>query len=168
VAEVSSSLNHCRKWTIPELNFITLQGILTHTLGNFPFRQPFPSYFGTWISATTSNCRTMHTSNVQDVHLQSDCMTVLPSAMQNVLPHVSACEHKPKFEWWGICPLAGPIRYLAYRVPYLRYVASTFKRLITTTTHCGVIKLINADGVPFQAMMLHITPSVILIVIAEK
>jgi hypothetical protein len=40
--------------------------------------------------------------------------------------------------------------------------------LTTTTTHCGLIKLINTDGVPFQAMILHITPSVILIVIAEK
>jgi hypothetical protein len=31
-----------------------------------------------------------------------------------------------------------------------------------------LIKLINTDGVPFQAMILHITSSVILIVVAEK
>jgi hypothetical protein len=30
---------------IPELNFITLQVILTHTLGNFPFRATIPLIF---------------------------------------------------------------------------------------------------------------------------
>jgi hypothetical protein len=45
VAEVSSSLNHHEKRTIPESNFITLQGILTHTLGNFPFRTTIPLIF---------------------------------------------------------------------------------------------------------------------------
>jgi hypothetical protein len=45
VAEVSSSLNHHEKQTIPESNFITLQGILTHTLGNFPFRATIPFIF---------------------------------------------------------------------------------------------------------------------------
>jgi hypothetical protein len=67
----------------------------------------------------------------------------------------------------GVSPLAEPIRYKAYRVPYLRYVASTFKHLTTTTTHCGLIKLINTDGVPFQIRVLHTIQSVILIVIAK-
>jgi hypothetical protein len=47
VAEVSSSLNHREKWTIPKLNFITLQEILTHTLGNIPFRETIPLIF--WV-----------------------------------------------------------------------------------------------------------------------
>jgi hypothetical protein len=45
MAEVSSSLNLREKWTIPESNFITLQGIPTHTLGNFPFRATIPLIF---------------------------------------------------------------------------------------------------------------------------
>jgi hypothetical protein len=45
VAQVSSSLNHREKRMIPESNFITLQGILTHTLGNFPFRATIPLIF---------------------------------------------------------------------------------------------------------------------------
>jgi hypothetical protein len=45
VAEVSSSLNHREKRMIPESNFITLQGILTHMLENFPFRETIPLIF---------------------------------------------------------------------------------------------------------------------------
>ena len=33
------------------------------------------------------------------------------------------------------------ISYKAYRVPYLRHVSSTFKRLTTATTHCGLSDL---------------------------
>jgi hypothetical protein len=47
MAEVSSSLNHHEKRTVSESNFITLQGILTHTLGNFPFRATIPLIF--WV-----------------------------------------------------------------------------------------------------------------------
>ena len=50
----------------------------------------------------------------------------------------------PKREW-EVCPLAGPIGYQACRVPYLRHVASTFKRLINTTTHCGLIKILSTQ-----------------------
>jgi hypothetical protein len=104
VAEVSSSLNHHEKRTIPESNFITLQGILTHMLGNFPFRATIPLIFRVMDQR--------HHKRLQDhTHLQRDCMTVLPSAMQNVHPHVGACVHKPKFEWWGICPLSGCYRH---------------------------------------------------------
>ena len=35
-------------------------------------------------------------------------------------------------------PRHGPIRYRAYRLPYSRHVSSTFKCLITCTTHCGL------------------------------
>ena len=102
VAKGLSSRNICEKWTILESNFITLQGILNHTFEapTGHSKQPFPSYSGSWIRATTSNCRTIRTSNVQDVRLQRDCMTVVPSALQNILRHVGACE-KPNYEWWG-------------------------------------------------------------------
>jgi hypothetical protein len=45
MAEVSSSLTHREKRTIPESNFLTLQEIVTHTLGNFPFRATIPLTF---------------------------------------------------------------------------------------------------------------------------
>jgi hypothetical protein len=44
-----------------------------------------------WIRATTSDCRTVRTPIVQDIHLYRDYMIVLLSAMRNVLPHIGAC-----------------------------------------------------------------------------
>ena len=32
-----------------------------------------------------------------------------------------------------------------------QHVAGTFKRLINTTTHCGLIKFINTDGFSYEA-----------------
>jgi hypothetical protein len=59
---------------------------------------------------------------------------VFLSAMQNVLPHVGACKHKVKVEWWKRVHLPGHsgTRLTAYHIS--RHVASTFKRLATTTT----------------------------------
>jgi hypothetical protein len=48
-----------------------------------------------------------------------------------------------------------------------RYVASTFKRLATTTTHFDLKSFIKIDRVNLQVMMQHMTLSIILIVIAE-
>jgi hypothetical protein len=87
VAEVSSSLNHHGKWMIPESNFITLQGILTHTLRNFPFRATIPLIFRV--------VDQRHYKRLQDhTHIQCagrtskrDYMTVFPCVMQNILPH---------------------------------------------------------------------------------
>jgi hypothetical protein len=64
---------------------------------------------------------------------------VFLSALQNVLPHVGACEHKIKIEWWRHVHLPGHsgTRLTAYHIS--RHVASTFKRLATTTTHCDLI-----------------------------
>jgi hypothetical protein len=64
---------------------------------------------------------------------------VFLSAMQNVLPHVSACKHKIKVEWWKRVHLPdhSGTRLTAYHIS--RYVASTFKRLATTTTCCDLI-----------------------------
>jgi hypothetical protein len=63
---------------------------------------------------------------------------VFLSAMQNVLPHVRACEHKIKVEWWRRVHLPGQsgTRLTAYHIS--RYVASTFKSLATTTTRCDL------------------------------
>jgi hypothetical protein len=77
-------------------------------------------------------------------------MLVLLSAVRNVLPHVGACE-KPNYEWWEVCPLLGPIGYGMWLV-HSNALPPTF---------------INIDGVIFQIMILHMTPSIILIVIAE-
>jgi predicted component of type VI protein secretion system len=41
-----------------------------------------------------------------------------------------------------------------------------FKRLATTTTHIDLKAFINTDRVNFQAMIQHMTLSVILIVVA--
>ena len=57
---------------------------------------------------------------------------------------------RDKFKRVGKSPLAGPIRYRAYRLPYSRHVASTFKRLTTCTTHCDLIHFSLYDGVPWS------------------
>ena len=50
----------------------------------------------------------------------------------------------------GRSPLASPIRYRVYWLPYFRHVASTFKRLTTCTTHCDLIHFCLYDGVPWS------------------
>jgi hypothetical protein len=56
-------------------------------------------------------------------------------------------------------------RLTAYHISW--YVASTFKRLATTTTHFDLKAFIKTDRVNLQVMMQHMTLSIILIVIAE-
>jgi hypothetical protein len=92
---------------------------------------------------------------------------VFLSAMQNVLPHVGACKHKIKIEWWRRVHLPGQsgTRLTTYHIS--RHVASTFKRLATTTTHFDLKAFTKIDRVNFQVMTQHMTLSVILIVIAE-
>jgi hypothetical protein len=60
---------------------------------------------------------------------------VFLSAMQNVLPHVGACKHKIKVEWWRQVHLPGHsgTRLTAYHIS--RHVASTFKRLASHHYH---------------------------------
>ena len=67
-----------------------------------------------------------------------------------------------------VYPLFGPISYLAYRVPYLRHVASTFKNLTSTTTHRDLSKFINIYGVSHKVMISNMTLSVVLILIVER
>jgi hypothetical protein len=56
-------------------------------------------------------------------------------------------------------------RLTAYHI--LRHVASTFKRLATTTTHFDLNTFIKTDTVNLQVMIQHMTLSIILIVVAE-
>jgi hypothetical protein len=72
---------------------------------------------------------------------------VFLSALQNVIPHVGACKHKVKVEWWRRVHLPGHsgTRLTAYHISW--HVASTFKRLATTTTCCDLINFIqNRQG----------------------
>jgi hypothetical protein len=69
--------------------------------------------------------------------------------MQNVLPHVGACKHKIKVEWWRQVHLPGHsgTRLTAYHIS--QHVASTFKSLATTTTRCDLIHFKrNRQGKP--------------------
>jgi hypothetical protein len=112
--------------------------------------------------ATTSDCRTVRTSLVQDKYVCSaTTKPVFLSAMQNVLPHVGACKHKIKVEWWRQVHLPGHsgTRLTAYHIS--RYVASTFKRLATLSTFN------KRDRINLQVTIQHMTLSIILIVIAE-
>ena len=47
-------------------------------------------------------------------------------------------------------------------------MASTFKNLTTATTHRDLSKFINTNGVSHKVMISNMTPSVILILIAES
>jgi hypothetical protein len=111
VAEVSSSLNLHEKWTIPELNFITLQGILTHMLGNFPFRATVPILF--------QGVDQGHHNRLQDhTHIQYAGHTSTarlydrnPICYAERIPaRWCVCATRPNSSG-GVSPLAGPIRY---------------------------------------------------------
>jgi hypothetical protein len=68
-------------------------------------------------------------------------MIVLMSAMQNVLPHVGACvQQKQKKSSGGDMSICRANQVLGLPLYHIsRYVASTFKSLATTTTHCDLI-----------------------------
>jgi hypothetical protein len=87
--------------------------------------------------------------------------------MQNVLRHVGACKHKIKVEWWRRVHLPGHsgTRLTAYHIS--RYVASTFKRLATTTTHFDLKTFIQNIKGKLQVVLQHMTISIILIMVAE-
>jgi hypothetical protein len=137
VAEGISSLNHHEKQTIPESNS-TLQGKPNSHAWKHPKIIPsnrfphIPGYGSGPPQATAGPyahqlCRTYVCS--------ATTKPVFQSAMQNVLPHVGACKHKIKVEWWRQVHLPGHsgTKLTAYHIS--RHVASTFKRLATTTTH---------------------------------
>jgi hypothetical protein len=103
VAKESSCLNLHEKRTI--LNRISpLQGKPNSHAWNIEKtvpKQPFAFHSGSWIKSTTSDCRTIRISNVQDVCLQRHCMTVLLVALQHVFPHVEASNRKNQIRVLG-------------------------------------------------------------------
>ena len=107
-----------------ESNFLTLQGKPnSHVTCNFR-RHIFPFFPG--------------------------CGTGSPSSTTKYDDSAPACARMRNDvqRKWKESPLAGPIKYSAYRLPYSRHVASTFKRLTTTTTHRGLIDFwLNRRGI---------------------
>jgi hypothetical protein len=96
VAKESSSLNLREKWMI--LNRISpLQGKPNSHAWNIEKivpKQPFAFHSRSWIRSTPSDCKTIRTSNVQDVSLQRYCMTVLLVSLQHVFSHVEVNNQK--------------------------------------------------------------------------
>ena len=124
----SSNLNFSEKRTI--LNRISnlARVNLTHTLGVPSSHSQATICFSFWVVDQR------HSPRLQRAR---------PSLQSWLLQHkfkipISTSE-------WKVCPLAEPISYLACRVPYLRHVASTFKRLINTTTHCGLSTILSTQ-----------------------
>jgi hypothetical protein len=108
-----SSLIHRERRTIPESKFNLARVNLTHTLGTsedhseatvcLSFRlmdRPPQATAGPYAHQL---CKPYVCS--------ATTKPVFLSALQNVLPHVSACEHNIKIEWWEVCPLTGLIGY---------------------------------------------------------
>ena len=122
VAEMLSSLIDREQRPI-RIEFLTLQDKPnTHAWGVKSPTQHFPFLLGSWIRATPLKYMAPRTTD-----------------------GAGSCQHVRlpgnKFKRVGKSPLAGPIRYRAYRLPYSRLVASTFKCLTTTTTHCDLSTL---------------------------
>jgi hypothetical protein len=132
-------------------------------------KQPFAFHSGSWIRATTSDCRTIRTPNVCRTYgcsATTNPYSWLP--LQHVFPHVESSNKKNQNTSGGRyvhLPGRSVTRLTAYHIS--RHVASTFKRLATTTTHFDLKAFIKIDRVKFQVMIQHMTLSVILIVAAE-
>jgi hypothetical protein len=80
---------------------------------------------------------------------------------------VRVCNKNQSIEWWRQVHLPGQsrIRLTAYHIYGMWLVLSnTWPQLPHTTT---LSIFINTDGVTFQVMILHMTPSIVLIVTAE-
>jgi hypothetical protein len=67
-------------------------------------------------------------------------MTVLLSAARNIFPHIGACTKNQITSGGRYVHSSGRLvtRLTAFHIS--RYVASSFKRLTTATTHCDLIK----------------------------
>jgi hypothetical protein len=136
-----SSLSPRERRTI-RIEFKPCKVNLTHTL-RIPTgrsKQPFAFHSGSWIRSTTSDCRTVRTPNVCRTYVCSaTTKPVFLSAMQNVLPHVGAWEEPNYSSGGSYVHLPGRLvtRLTAYHISW--YVASTFKRLATTTTRYDLI-----------------------------
>ena len=131
VAEVLSSLNHREKWTIPESNFITLQGILNHTF-EAPTRRP-----------------NNHSHHIPG---RGSGPPQVTAGLYPVLLPVGVCE-KPNYEGWGksTCQ-ANQVMGLPLTIFHDMWLV-LWKHLTTTTTHCDLSQFINTDGVHSQVMI---------------
>jgi hypothetical protein len=132
-------------------------------------KQPFTFHSGLWIRATTSDCRTIRTPNVCRTYGCSATTTRTPGCPCNTYSHMSnRVTRRTKIRVVGgmsTCRGRSVTRLTTYHIS--RHVASTFKRLATTTTHFNLKAFIKTDRVNFQVMIQHMTLSVILIVVAE-
>jgi hypothetical protein len=136
VAEGISSLNNREKRTIPESNS-TLQGKPNSHAWNIQRlfrRNRFPQIPGYGLGPPQATAGPYAHQLCRRYVCSATTKPVFLFAMQNVLPHVGACKHKIKVEWWRQVHLPGHsgTRLTAYQIS--RHVASTFKRLATTTT----------------------------------
>jgi hypothetical protein len=160
VAEGISSLNLREKRTIPESNFNLARVNLTHTLGTSNDCSEATVCLSFWLveqghhkwlsDHTHTNCaRRMSVARLHDhTHVRlcetyaysvRDCRTY-SHPLRNVLPHFSACVKNQITSCWRYVHSSGRsvTRLTAYHIS--QHVASTFKRLATTTTHCDLIK----------------------------
>jgi hypothetical protein len=132
VAEGIRSLNLCEKRTIPESNFNLARVNLTHTLGTSN------DHSEATVSLIFRVMDQDHHKRLQD--RMRHYMIVLLSATQNILPHIGACVQQTNISSGGNKSICRANQVLGLPVYHIsRHVASTFKRLTTTTTHCDLI-----------------------------
>jgi hypothetical protein len=139
-------------------------------------KQPFAFHSDSWIRSTTSDCRTIRTTKVQDVCLLRNYMTILLSACAKRTPTVCVtvgCTHircgmysrmsvrvrKTKLRVVGGMSTPRADRLLGLPLTIFRgHMASTFKRLTTTTTHCDLSQIHQHRRGIISTMILHINP----------
>jgi hypothetical protein len=111
-------------------------------------KQPFAFHSDSWISATTSDCRSYALQKCRTYVCSATTKPVLLVAQQHICLHVEQSNQKKQIHVvGGYVHSSGRLvtRLTAYHIS--RHVASTFKRLATATTHCDLNKFINTDGV---------------------
>ena len=109
------------------------------------FQQPLASHSGSWtgpLSPTIGH----HSSSLIVVVKLYDLNGHHSSSLNHVIHFI------PKKEW-EVYPFAGPKKLLGLPLTHnSRHVASTFKRLTQTTTHCGLSKFIYTDGLQMKRL----------------
>jgi len=123
VKVLSSLIDH--EWRPIRIEFLTLQGKPNaHAGGTKSPTQHFPFHSGSWIRPPPSTTRAPH-------HGSS------PGRGDPLHPHV--CGMRTMFQRGGNlspCRIDQVLKLTDYHIS--RHVVSTFKRLTTTTTHCGL------------------------------
>jgi hypothetical protein len=108
-----SSLIHHERRTIPESKFNLARVNLTHTLGTSEDRSEATVCLSfRLVDRPPQATAGPYAHQLRRIYVYSvTTKPVFLSALQNVLPHVGACEHNRKIEWWEVCSLTGPIGY---------------------------------------------------------